>query len=275
MKAVRNNKGFTLIEIAIAMALVAVLLAGGYSLLFTGKNLQNKSQAMFWLTTLRGDIIAAVKNKDGFEATALDATNAAMNCIKQKIQTPTAIISCADQTGPVPKVFDKNKKIVVDTSSPSAGWDINGIACDTFDATNGNNECPFRYEVSWKALCADEGCSSPDHIFKGELKVAFKRKDISINPITYGFNIFLPGPGEKNVTTCEQSLLGNYTPADKTCYLKMRESCPTGQFVIGFNGDGSPRCKVVANPVKGSCTGDLRLRGVDGDGNPICVNWCI
>ncbi|MFP5519243.1 MAG: type II secretion system protein [Bdellovibrionia bacterium] len=268
-----NRRGMTLIEVLLAVGVASILMAGGFYLMTSGQKMNVKAEALFWLTDLRSNIIKTLKNSDGFKAVALNAANPALSCLKEKIENPVAKVNCQDQLGFINIVVDSQGKELVNTVNANSGFNLKGLPCGEFSETDPNDNCPFRYELQWRAVCSNEGCSSPDSVIEGRLKVALKRKDMAINPSLHAFNIFIPSEGEKNITTCEQSLLGQFNEATQMCQLNLTRGCPAGQYVIGFRSDGRPNCASV-NPVKGGCTGKKRLRGVDGAGNAICVNWC-
>jgi hypothetical protein len=266
-----NNRGFGIVEVLMGGAMVVITSMLVWTVITDSMSFEKKFTSVFWLQSIRSELIGSLKSKDGFVHTA--RSNPEMNCIKLKLDQ-AKLVSCDNGALSEIKVIKGPRgDLLLNNAAPSSGFDSNGRPCSSFEPLAGNDQCPFRYKITWRPVCQSSGCSSPDSIFEGKLEVSFKRKDSIINPKSYSFSLFVAGDGEKELSSCEESLLGDFDKASAKCKLKISMQCPSGQYVKGFNSDGSPICQVVS-PINGECSGGLRLSGVDGAGNALCTGWC-
>ena len=107
--------------------------------------------------------------------------NATMDCLK----TGTTQVSCPNAyfglaPGAIPtqiKILDTSGAVFYDATSPTSGFDLRGQPCSTFNATTGNDACPFRANISWApADCSLASCPIPELV---NVFVTFKYKPAS------------------------------------------------------------------------------------------------
>lgn len=90
-------------------------------------------------------------------------------------------------------LYNHIEQIISNPFDNRQGYTLNGDVCNTFDATNGNDDCPFRYEnMRWYADCLNEPnpalCQDPKINIRADLlfKPASQRfKSIPFNSDRY------------------------------------------------------------------------------------------
>lgn len=56
-------------------------------------------------------------------------------------------------------LYDADGTLIFNSSSPTAGFRYDGTKCDTY-SVNGNDNCPLRASLQWRAVCANAPCTS-------------------------------------------------------------------------------------------------------------------
>lgn len=281
-------------DFAVSLGL-SILLILAVSSLFTKSFVQLKGvETQVSLQTLKTNILVAIENKESFNRTILNAANAAaFACINNGTD-------CTGQTGDI-TIVSYNPTTGIETVLPATapgatnGFDINGQPCNTFDAANGNDACPFKYETKWTARCeankniggaasAEGRCFNPTI----EISVNFLMKPArtadfnEIYPNKYSIKL-LKSQVKSNVNVQCGQVAGAFLMGD-TCVLPTLGGagstcvgfCPGAQaLVTGFNTNGTPRCTCIAAAVDRSCNTVANpigrvLLGVNPDGSLIC-----
>lgn len=271
----RNERGFTLVEVMISSFVMALITLGAATMMTTGMKIIKSSDSTAWLEEMRREIVFAMKNEASFRQTVLDVRNPSMTCLRDKALDPNAVVSCAGGGGPINVVRKEDMGTLLDSTLPTAGFDKMGKVCNEFDPTNGNDRCPFKYNLVWRAHCTGQGCSDPDVMVSGNLQVSFADKSVVLNPNLYKFSVYLNADGEQRQTTCEQSQLGAFDEMTQRCAMTISGRCPPGLFLTGYQNNGTPICTTLTDPITGQCPAGSRLRGVRGDGTAVCGPDCI
>src|SRR6185312_656750 len=80
-----------------------------------------------------------------------DPANSALACL----QGPGADFS--GKSGPI-RVLDASGTVIYDPlASPTNGFKLDGTTCSTF----GTDDCPFRFNITWTAVCFARPCPNP------------------------------------------------------------------------------------------------------------------
>lgn len=166
LASLRTQVGMTIVEVLIAsaIAVVAFVSAGstiGYYYQSSKRNTFTES-----LSIIRNNLYAAIINDASWEL--MKNVNSDMACL----QSGTALTACPNAIPvgtPVPitatqiKVLDSVGALLYDPTSATSGYDLRGNPCNAYDATNGNDACPIRVNVSWgPADCAAASCPIPE-----------------------------------------------------------------------------------------------------------------
>ena len=199
---VRNNKGQGLASSVIGASLVGILIMSFYSL----NKMQNKFKTKVDITNvvqnLRYDFYSAIKNKTANELSKTDPTNSNIfdcvnvggltdTCCAWNNTTQSYIVggSCGVLDGSITLFDNLNSRPLslkkVPGIHPVDGYSLLGEPCDTFDYVNGNDACPFRYEVSVSSKCSGINCTNPQIFFHA--KLIFKPSPTNVELNNQGF----------------------------------------------------------------------------------------
>lgn len=85
-------------------------------------------------------------------------------------------------------LFDGEGQLFYDATTPSNGLDWRGKPCSEF-SLEGNDKCPFRYNLVWSAICVPGECTSPDVKVTATLLFAPGDNKIVINTENYSVPI--------------------------------------------------------------------------------------
>ncbi len=134
----------------LASTLVAVLILGVAMTALTsfGKILgeqQIQSNSTFVADQIRRNLRQYLSNDEARKKTVTDSTNANLACLRNHT-------SCSGKSG---KFFikDASDTLAYDSTSAGNGFDSPCKPCDDFDATNGNDQCPYRMSLTWAPVC--------------------------------------------------------------------------------------------------------------------------
>lgn len=134
------------------------------------------------------------KSKSRRESIKIE-TNYAKDCDPGSTPTPTFPLTsaaCGSQFGGTANFTNENGTLIVETLTANVGFDYSGQRCTTFDATAGNDACPFRAEMRWLANCVPTGttgaCQNPEIFYDVTFLYKPASNAIVINPAKYAFN---------------------------------------------------------------------------------------
>ncbi len=131
----------------VAVALVSVLTLATASLIGSLSKSDSDSRTTESLLEVKMAILRALENPEDFKRTL--ALNPAFACIQNGSD-------CASQGGEF-LVYKANPDLVLPTVSSTTvatdGFDSRGQACNSYDAVNGDDGCPFKYVATWVAFC--------------------------------------------------------------------------------------------------------------------------
>ncbi len=149
-----QNLGYSLIELLVVSSLSVVLSVSALYFISLNFSYQKQFQNKTSLVSLRTEIASFFLNNEIITSTIEASINPSLQCLKNGT-------SCYGQTGQFALVQDiggtptpiYQMHVPGQDDNQEQGFDLNGKSCNTFDKTNGNPSCPYRYEFSWKALC--------------------------------------------------------------------------------------------------------------------------
>lgn len=260
-----NRRGTSLAELMVVTTIIGVAGIALGTVFKSSFDTVNDVKSRLWVENVRREIVTSLRDKDAWAKTIADPANTSLACLRAKLANPLAPVQCSGAGGAIAVVRDRNDRVIHTSAAATSGFSKAGIACNAFDAANGNEDCPYRFEVRWTAVCADATCPQPDALVEGDLiyKSNAQVESGPRNTAALGFRTLIT-TRELNESTCEQSMLGNFSGGK--CQLKVAQSCPSGQYTVGFQKDGSPICRQVNYDL---CPGGL-YKGMDTSGNPIC-----
>lgn len=245
------RSGFTLVEALVNMAMLAIVIAAISAFVEYNNQLKFKQDLLVAIINYRAGIISSLRSSDALVNSASGNT-----CLSQRMGCPVG------GTSYVPfSVFDANAVRLTDATAASYGWGVNLKTCTTFPSKN----CPIRYDVQWKSVCAGAACSASQVKVLGTLTLA-PSLNIPISPEKYNFEITLGqiiGNYQQSCTSIGGSYVAGSPPA---CNLPMTGSCPPNEMVTSV----SPATKTkVCKPVfPSSLSGPVAANSVIVGVNP-------
>ncbi len=263
-----RNGGFTPLELLIAGGMAFVVIAGVSVPIISQIQQRKQTESYFWLGQIRSEVIVALKNKISFKLAVTNPANPSLQCLVPKVTGSGNSLNCSNSGGAISLLQDAQSKTLINTTSANSGFNKNGEPCNQY--SDSSVDCPFRFEVSWEPICSTAGtCFNPDIKFEGKLLVS-KSLPGPINPALYSFKWILP-TAEKADVVCVTSGLGG-VQGSGTCKLKIDAKCSPGQYLTGFQSDGTPMCQVLAS---NACPNGQVLQGFDGTGTVSCGGQCL
>lgn len=265
-KSSKRPAGFSVTELILAVALMAVMGASTVAIMYATKQKNQNMQTMDAIYLIRNTIMSSLRNKNAYAATVKDAANgtngSGMSCLNPAYNGK---YSCYNQSQQAPQLIQFNGGIenVAGPADPATkGFNINGQPCDTFGLSGtANKNCNFRYEIYWKPNCSSslsnqgnqsDRCQHAESHFQVRLKYsAGASKALRINTDVFGFDYTT---GDDSTTVVRENcakLGGVYNTSTGQCsvFVNSSASCPlsapgTPQTVvmIGFTSNGTPLC---------------------------------
>lgn len=152
-----KNRGFTLVEMLIAVAIGTVVLLAAVSIvnpLMQMKGHIDKSAGLHMISTYMRE---CVSNDEAWTNTVQDTANTSMECLRN----PS--MRCRNRAG---GYFRLRGTLLAPGGGPSdcmtntntlptstLGFMDDGRTCDTFNASIGNDNCPYKFNMYWEARC--------------------------------------------------------------------------------------------------------------------------
>jgi hypothetical protein len=181
-RRLRQKGSVDFILIIICLLAVAFGFLGVYSFLKRG-HLRDRRQFLdVSAMTIHDNLVSIIANTDAWEFT--QKNNSAFDCINTRQ-------SCTGLGGPF-VLSDASQKPFSDYTDPKLGFTLSGEVCHTFDAVNGNDDCPFKVDMKWLPDClADPSptCRAPKINLRSTM--IFKSKgynDVPFNPLRAEIN---------------------------------------------------------------------------------------
>lgn len=164
-----NSRGaITLSQIILLVAMLAIFEAGFSSLMSAQSSVQAESTLKASAMAIRQNVLAMVNHPVAWKIT--HARNPGINCTSPDMY---ACNPAAPGNSVAIKLYDNSKNLILDTTE-NAGFTIYGEPCQKFDARNGNDFCPLKVTLKWRAGCDAKTCTpaiaasfvsqAPEHI---------------------------------------------------------------------------------------------------------------
>lgn len=138
-------------------------------------------------------------------------------------------------------LLDNSGAQVTAPSVPTQGFNLSAQPCNNFSNSNGNDACPFRYELDWLPTNCTAG--------KCDVRVNGTLLYRPANPATgtlntnrFTISVIRGREGGTLQSSC-WSMNGVFDQATNTCTLGARQSaCPDGQFLSQASNSGNLVC---------------------------------
>ena len=177
----RSHAGLGMVEVITIVGLFSfvVLAIGGLNLQLSKQ--QNQSTSLVQLDLVRRNLIAIPLNSDAWKYTIAAPQNPNMACLKDN--TPCTVDGSTDGAplqNQLFALFDAGNQLFYDSTSLQNGFSFAGTGCKTFSQT-GDDTCPFRFELTWSAICTPGNCIAPQVKINAPLSYKSVVKPVILN----------------------------------------------------------------------------------------------
>src|SRR3989344_6008500 len=168
MHILQKKRAYSMIQLLIALGILSIVMLGIFSVISMLLKGSNQAQQIGKIQGLRQEIITTLRNDKAWRYTV----NAAINRNPPNPAFTTANSTCLASPGTncsngqanlrffLKDVADKfafsfkqNPYIYPGTANPVHDFDLNGLPCNAFQSVGGNDSCPLRLELRWRAVC--------------------------------------------------------------------------------------------------------------------------
>jgi prepilin-type N-terminal cleavage/methylation domain-containing protein len=164
----RNQKGFSLLEMVVTVAIGSVMTLGFGSLLSWTANLQTQAVSKLNIENFKQQMMVNLADDTAWLNTVAGNGTNSMACLVNVTDCTTNGLPFGP---PIEKrsfmLFDKDNQVLFDSTVPSNGLTAKGTPCNAvsappgYDGVNGNDQCPYRYELHWSAVCSGTDPARP------------------------------------------------------------------------------------------------------------------
>lgn len=275
--SMKPQLGMSLIEVLVVLAIGSVVLLGVLSIfqMSAKMNLQAVATTQA-LQTLR-NLQSLIQDGPSWQKTISAPVNTGvagspkMDCLANS--TPCTEDGTANGTpisGKQFAVFDRlGGAPFYDPTPPTNGFRLNGQSCNTFSAS-GNDSCPLRFDVQWKANCSPPtvSCTSPQVVVTivPQYAPSSNAERIAFNPANYSGTIILSpsstvGSSPSGLFDCTGSdQIYQVPPGCTTLHAKLWGAAGQSQSALGgaggfTQGDVSITAGEILTVIVGCSTG--------------------
>ncbi len=193
---IQNHRGTSLSSLIMSIVVFSIALAVSFRLFKGMIDVDQRLQLHNNLLTLQSTVKLAIYSNQSWKFLMMDVQDALES--KDPNDPDATQTFCSDDNTKMCRIykgiktfsFDSNGSGVFINQSPSNGFDLNGRPCTQFDAYLGNNQCPIKIDLYWKAICPfNERCTTP--LTSLDVQFQYKPRDYSIpiNPSKYSFQL--------------------------------------------------------------------------------------
>ena len=162
----RDQRGITLIQFILSIAISSILTMILGTVLSAISKIQTETLALAQIEIMSQSIQQSLINSTAWERTISRGLSSGTNPAQMNCLRDTAI-PCLSGKGVITNqpfaLFDGGDLLVFDARPRNNGFDGRGTPCNGFipPPANGNNKCPFRFELTWTAVCNPASCTNP------------------------------------------------------------------------------------------------------------------
>ncbi|MBC7421126.1 MAG: type II secretion system protein [Bdellovibrio sp.] len=209
-----QKRGFTIIETLISISLLGILFGGAAQLILFYSGRQKQIEIRGHVSLMRLNLLTNFQNPAAWKKTLDDTTNDNMACLRNS--TP-----CAG--GGNFKLLDSSGTVQYDGMSADSGFTTNGVACTTYNATTGNDDCPLHVSLQWQPVCSALPCVPHQVKIVADINhnPQNRSKNLQLNAANYHMDIFKDiislmtcGPitiTSKRIFTATETMVISYT----------------------------------------------------------------
>lgn len=147
-----NNQGFSLVQALVVLGVMSLINLGTITVMQRNNRTNHEINMKTNVLAMRQNIVALIGNQNSWTQTY--AVNTNMMC-----SSPSQLYCNPASTAAAPiKLMDPGGNVVVNTL-PTSGFTLQGEPCNQYTPA-GNDACPLRVEVFWRAACTSATCSN-------------------------------------------------------------------------------------------------------------------
>jgi type II secretory pathway pseudopilin PulG len=239
-------------EVMVVLLVMGVLAFTSLSIVQMSTSTVSETETRAWLEQWQRELVGAFKNKASWNN--IVSANPSLACLRNKSD-------CNGAGGPVSQILNSQGQPIWDSQAATTGFGRHGELCNGF-ASKG---CPYRYEVTWRALCHESPCMNAQVEITGTLKYAGSgTPSDNFDPSKYSFKLFVREYQNMTSETCA-SIGGS---GSDTCVVSVAQ-CPGGTYLHGFQPNGDLICEPVPEI---RCPAGQVLVGITASGDIEC-SW--
>jgi hypothetical protein len=184
--------GFGLMELVIAVGVFSFVVMAVASLNLQLISRQSQSSLPVQLDIYRRNIASLVLDPGSWDMTIRGAKNSpGMLCLVNATPCTTdgSVNGTPIQNQPF-ALYDRANTLIYDATNPRTGITLKATTCNLVltgsgFSSDGNEECPLRYNLVWSAICVVGNCVNPQIRVSAKLVTGAPTKSISFNLDNY------------------------------------------------------------------------------------------
>lgn len=279
----RNSRGFSLPEMLVYIGIASIVMLVGASILILSSRLKSQVNTYVGIAEAMNQVQAMLKDDNVFKETATNPSNATFSCLTAILTNAKGqATDCAGKGGgftlfnvrdpSTPTVPGLWVKTVARPTVPTDGISMNGAYCSTYGQAP-QIRCPFRINLSWKALCSATPCLNPvvqvSAALVSDFGAAGPPKDFHLSQNAFQFSMVRQSFAAQDIQSC--SSLGG-TLSGTNCIQKFYNICQTDEYLVGFTTGGQLICRKFDRDKQ--CQRGQTFGGFNSSGEMICNSGC-
>ena len=184
---VTGKGGFTFIEVLIVSAILASSALVIFPMLKSRQSRTLNNNQITSAAMLRSDLVSLLQSDSAWTQLLNDpACGTSLACVLNRSDCSAKVCPAGQFCNPIPCFKDLAQRKLIDDNSPVLGFGLDQGSCTSFNANGVSPNCPFRYSLSWRPLCAAGSCVQPAIEIRGQLQTAMGPGGFT-NPSAFDF----------------------------------------------------------------------------------------
>lgn len=175
-KNLLNNQGMTLVEVMIVVTIMSMVGLGTATMMSNVNSVQRRATLKVTAAELQSNLETLLRNDRAWANSINSATNdSLLGCLRDSVTNPANY--CQHGIGNSIANFevrDSAGDVFFQSNTQTIGFNQDGETCNTYvqKPNAGNDACPFRYNLTWYALCpnGEVSCRKPQVIIVGDFE---------------------------------------------------------------------------------------------------------